>query len=213
MDSQQTLRERIADMLREAIVRGELKAGTRLQEVEIATQYHTSRTPVRESLRQLESEGFLVIKPRRGAVVAPITAKDVREFYELKSILEAYAARRAVDLLTDNQIDQMERLNNELEECYSRSDVSRMVPVHNAFHEIFVEACGNERLSSMIKSLVKQFQRFRIALSHTDGVAESIRLHREIIQAFRERDRERVAQLVAENSSQGGEMLVSRLSL
>lgn len=211
MGANQTLRERIADALRQAIIKGELKPGERLQEVEIAQSYNTSRTPVREAFRQLESEGFIVIKPRRGATVTPITAKDVREFYEVKSVLESYAARLAVSQITEAQIDKMEHLNRQLRRCYERSDISGMVPVHNEFHETFVQACGNDRLASLISSLVNQFQRFRIALSHTDAVEDSILIHEQIVAAFRARDAERAASLVAQNSAQGGERLISNL--
>lgn len=207
----QTLRERIADNLREAIIKGELAPGARLQEVEIALNYKTSRTPVREALRQLESEGFLVIRPRRGAVVAPITAKDIREFYELKSLLEGYAARQATPRLTDSDIDRMEWLNGELRRCFERQDIAGMVPVHNEFHEIFVRGCGNDRLAQLIAGLVKQFQRFRIALSHTDAVDEAIKQHTEIVKAFRARNAEHAAELVSKNSLLGSESLLARL--
>jgi DNA-binding GntR family transcriptional regulator len=208
---QQTLRERITESLRESIVKGELKPGERLQEIEIASSYDTSRTPVREAFRQLESEGFIVIRPRRGAVVSPITAKDIREFYEVKSVLESFAARKAALLISSDDIDRMEQLNNELRNCYERSDISGMVPVHNEFHEIFTRASGNQRLITLIDGLVKQFQRYRIALSHTDAVEESIQLHEQIVQAFRERDADRVAFLVGQNSFRGGENLISQL--
>ncbi len=211
MGNHPTLRERIADALRESIIRGELKPGERLQEVEIAASYTTSRTPVREAFRQLESEGFIVIRPRRGAVVSPITAKDIREFYEIKSVLESHAARLAVGNITDQQIAKMEQLNRELERLYRNADISGMIPVHNEFHEVFVRACGNDRLSSLIRALVKQFLRFRIALSHTDAVEKSIELHDDIIMAFRRRDPEAVSRLVAQNSSEGGEHLIENL--
>ena len=207
-----TLRERIADSLRESILAGDLKPGDRLQEVEIAESYETSRTPVREALRLLEAEGFLQIRPRRGAIVTPITEADVREFYELKSILEGYAARKAAIRITDEDIDKMEKLNNELRRCYQDADVSAMIPVHNEFHETFVQACGNERLSNLVRMLVAQFQRFRIALSHTDAVEDSLSLHEQIIDAFRARDGERAAELVSMNSIRGSAALLERVS-
>jgi DNA-binding GntR family transcriptional regulator len=208
-----TLREKIAENLREAIIRGELKPGARLQEVEVALSHNTSRTPVREAFQQLESEGFLTIRPRRGAYVAPLTVQDIQEFYEIKGVLEGYAARIAADRLTEAQIDRMQQLNDELARCFERADVAAIVPVHNEFHDIFVSACGNGRLAALITSLVKQFQRFRIALSHTPAVAESIAIHREIVAAFRNRNAERAADLVTENSRQGCDALLKALAL
>lgn len=212
MGGHQTLRERISDALRESIIKGELAPGARLQEVEIAAAYQTSRTPVREAFRQLESEGFLVIRPRRGAVVTPITVKDIREFYEVKSVLESFAAEKAVSRITDAEINRMEELNRELKRRHQMGDIAGMVPVHNEFHEIFVNACGNERLAQLIRNLVNQFQRYRIALSHTEAIDESIRVHEQIVDAFRRRDGRRVTELVGMNSSQGGENLINSIS-
>jgi len=212
MNTQSTLRERISDKLRDAIISGEIAPGTRLQEVEIAEQYKTSRTPVREAFRQLESEGFLLIRPRRGAVVSSITARDIREFYEVKSVLESFAAKRAVARISDEDIERMAELNQQMKELYQSSKISKMVPVHNEFHEVFVKAAGNERLASLISSLVRQFQRFRIALSHTEAIEESIRVHEQIIEAFRERNEDKVSELVSQNSHQGGELLINNIA-
>ena len=208
-----TLRERVAESLREAIVKGEIKAGSRLQEVEIAESYQTSRTPVREAFRQLETEGFLLIKPRRGAIVAEITARDIREFYEMKGVLEGYAARKAAENLTDAQIDQMEQLNRQLQECYEKSNVSAMLSIHNQFHEIFVNAAGNEQLALLIRGLVNRFQRYRIALSHTSSILESVSQHEKIVQAFRSRDSELAASLVSLNSQLGSKALMDNLKI
>ncbi|MBL7663205.1 GntR family transcriptional regulator [bacterium] len=208
-----TLRERIAEALRESIIKGELRPGSRLQEVDIAVAYNTSRTPVREAFRQLETEGFLQIRSRRGAFVTQVTPKDVREFYELKSVLESYAAKQAVTRLTDADIDRMSRLNRELKRLYEEQRYTEMIAIHNEFHEIFVRACGNDRLTGLITSLVKQFIRFRIAVSHTDAILESIEVHDRIIRAFRERDGERVAELVAHNSAQGANNLIQRMQI
>ena len=211
MGTHLTLREQIADTLREKIIEGELKPGSRLQEVEIASQYQTSRTPVREAFHQLESEGFLNIKARRGAYVAPITETDILEFYELKSLLEAFAAKRAVKNLSEEDIERMEQLCNLLWSCFKSSDFNGILQLNTEFHEIFVEACGNKRLSSLIKALGKQFQRFRIALSHTEAVEDGIKLQEQIVKAFKSRDADQVSNLVRENSTQGSEALLSRL--
>jgi len=208
-----TLREKVADSIRESIILGKVIPGSRLQEVELAEQYQTSRTPVREALRQLESEGFLVIKPRRGAIVAPITARQIEEFYEIKSVLESHAARRAAAVLPEADIDRMELLNQKLKDCLNRDDIAEMLPIHNEFHEIFVKGAGNEQLWHLTRGLVNRFQRYRIALSHLDEIRASLEQHEEIIEAFRARDAEKAATLVAENSISGSEILKAKLCL
>src|SRR3989338_6473985 len=87
-----TLRESIADSVRESIMRGQLKPGLKISEPALATQFGISRTPVREAIRQLDSEGFLTVLPRRGARVASMSEKDIREFYDVKAVLESHAA-------------------------------------------------------------------------------------------------------------------------
>jgi DNA-binding GntR family transcriptional regulator len=207
-----TLREVVADKLRRAIVDGSLKPGTRLQEIEIAKRYEASRTPVREALRQLESEGFLLIRARRGAVVAPVTTRDVEEFYEIKEVLEGYAAERAAKQITSEELELMTKLNALLKERYEEHDISGMLECHNQFHQIFVKACGNRRLYLMLDGLITQFQRFRIALSHTDAVRDFVVQHEQIIEALRARDALRAKELVAENARQGKQRLLKRLA-
>ncbi len=101
-----TLRERIVTSIRSAIVNGQLKPGTRIAEPELAERFGISRTPIREAFRQLESEGFITVIPRKGAIVAFFSAQDVSNFYDLKMILEGYAARMATMTLTDRRFGE-----------------------------------------------------------------------------------------------------------
>jgi DNA-binding GntR family transcriptional regulator len=211
MAKSETQRERIANLVRDLIVTGELEPGARVAEEDIAARYKASRTPVREALRQLESEGFLTILAWRGAVVNPITAEDVEEFYEVKGLLEGYAAQKATSILGDEDIHRMQELNQELKRCYEGGDTDGMIHAHNEFHEVFFQACGNERLSGLIKSLVHQNQRFRIALSYTESIEQSLDVHDQIIDAFRKKDAEQAQALVMQNARDGCESLLKRL--
>ncbi len=208
VERHQTLREKIVESMREAIIKGTLKAGERLAESDIAERFGISRTPVREAFRQLESEGFLIVAPRRGAVVSAITEKDVMEFYAIKGILEGYAARVATPKLRARDIKTMEDLNNQLEEYANKNDASACFRLHNQFHEVFVRACGNEKLYELVQNLVRQFQRYRLSLSITGKLHESIAQHRAIVKAFASRDADLVERLVKENAVYGGETLI-----
>ncbi|MBZ0253873.1 MAG: GntR family transcriptional regulator [Candidatus Methylomirabilis sp.] len=208
----QTLRERIVETVREAIIKGDLTPGERLTEPDLAERFGISRTPIREAFRQLESEGFLKVVPRKGALVTPITEKDVREFYEIKGILEGYAARRGAEKLTDKEIDRMEALNTALAKYAAEGDQKNLFRAHNEFHETFVRAAGNEKLSQLITNLVHQFQRFRIALSIYGGIQTSIEQHRDLIAAFRRRDPDAAERLARENAETGGRMLIREIT-
>lgn len=207
----QTLRESIADAIRDSILQGSLKPGIKISEPALATQFGISRTPVREAFRQLDSEGFLHIIPRRGARVAPISEKDVREFYEIKAILEGYAARLAAPRLSDQDLGKMEFLNEQMEKHHHQKEYKRVFHLHNEFHEVFLRACGNDQLYHLIKMLVGKFQRFRILLTIAGKSEGSIAQHRGIIQAFRKRDPKEASELVAQNASFGKEVIIGEI--
>lgn len=203
-----TLRERIADAIRDEIIHGCIKAGERVSEPEVATRYGISRTPVREALRQLAAEGFLWLTPRRGARVTFLTEKDVSEFYDLKSVLEGYAARLATTMLQEKDLQKMEQLNDQMERCHERGDLKKIAKIHTDFHNIFLDAAGNEQLSSMIRQLTNKFQRFTILLALSGKNPEAVSQHREIINAFRTQDILRVEELVRANALLGKELMI-----
>ena len=118
-----TLRERIVEFVKDAIIKGRLKPGERVPESELAEMFGISRTPIREAFRQLESEGFITFTPRKGAIVSPITDKDVIEFYAIKGLLEGYAAKMACCKISDKEIRRMEDLNSQMTKCSERNDV------------------------------------------------------------------------------------------
>jgi DNA-binding GntR family transcriptional regulator len=119
----QTLREQIVSSLRESIIKGELYSGQKLTEPDLAEKLGISRTPIREAFRQLESEGFLTVIPRRGAVVSRITRKEIDDFYELKSLLEGYAARIAAEKITEKGIEKLRKINEQLTVLAEKGDV------------------------------------------------------------------------------------------
>jgi len=207
-----TLRERIVEFIKDAVISGRLKPGERVPEQEIAENFGISRTPIREAFRQLESEGFISLIPRKGAVVSPITDKDVREFYAIKSLLEGYAARTACPRFTSREIKRLEGLNAAMERCAEKGDVKGFFKLDNAFHDTFLGACGNEKLLALVHSLVQQFERFRVtALSLPGRMKDSVRQHGEIIKAFKNSDAGLVETLVRANAEKGRDVLVDEI--
>jgi len=208
-----TLREKIVDFIKDAVVSGRLKPGERVPEQEIAENFGISRTPIREAFRQLESEGFISVTPRKGAVVSPITDKDVSEFYIIKSLLEGYAAGVACPKLTPKEIKRLEALNAQMKKCAERDDVKNFFRLDNDFHDVFLAACGNDKLSVLVHALVEQFERFRItALSLPGRMKDSVRQHVEIIDAFRAGDAALVERLVRANAEKGRDVLVEEIT-
>ncbi len=206
-----TLREEIVDILREAIIKNKLKPGTKISEMELAEEYGISRTPVREALWQLESEGFVRIIPRKGAVVATLTEEDVRNFYELRALLESYAASKSMDKITEKDVKRLESLNRKMEKAYKAGDTKELYRVHNEFHKQLIKHCENKLLLQILDGLYQRFQRFRWYLTLLRKMEGSIEQHWHIIDALKQKDRERLTELVKDNAYYGIETLIKEV--
>ncbi len=212
IERHQTLREKILETIRDAILKGSLKPGERVSEPDLAERFGISRTPIREAFRQLESEGYLVVVPRKGAVVASLSERDIEEFYAIKIILEGFAARMAADKLTEKEIERLESINERLHKIAKDGDVKTFFRVHNEFHEVFIKAAGNDKLSEMINQLVMKFKRLRLAsLSQPGRMVVSIEDHQDMIQAFRDHDGNRADSLVRHAATIGAEVLIQSM--
>jgi DNA-binding GntR family transcriptional regulator len=204
-----TLREIILENIRDAIVSGNLKAGSRVSEPELAECYGISRTPIREAFRQLEAEGYLKVVPRRGAVVSEFSPKDVEEFYAIKSIMEGYAARCACENLSAKDLNRLQTINNKLADLAKSGDIKHFFKIHNDFHELFIKAADNEKLHELIAGLVTKFQRLRFTSLSLPGRMEvSVQEHEKIIEAFRNKDADLAETLVRQNAEYGGQALM-----
>lgn len=209
MEKHLTLREKILEHIRDAIISGSLKAGSKVSEPELAERYGISRTPIREAFRQLEAEGYLTVIPRRGAVVSEFSQKDVEEFYAIKSIMEGYAARRACMKLSKKDLDRLETINDKLAELARQNDIKHFFKVHGDFHDLFIKAADNEKLRDLIAGLVTKFQRLRfMSLSLPGRMAISVKEHEKIIEAFRRKDADTAEDLVRKNAEYGGQVLM-----
>jgi DNA-binding GntR family transcriptional regulator len=212
IERHQTLREKILETIRDAILKGTLKPGERVSEPDLAERFGISRTPIREAFRQLESEGYLQVVPRKGAVVASLSERDIEEFYAIKIILEGFAAKMAAENLTEKDIERLESINERLQKMADEGDVKKFFRVHNEFHEIFIKAAGNDKLSEMINQLVMKFKRLRLAsLSQPGRMEGSVEEHRNMILAFKSHDGDRADGLVRHAATIGAEALIESM--
>lgn len=205
-----TLREKILENIREEIIQGNIKAGSRISEPELAERYGISRTPIREAFRQLESEGYLKVIPRRGAIVSEFSSKDVEEFYAIKGILEGYAACCACEKLSLRDLDRLQKINDRLAELAQCGDIKGFFKSHGDFHEVFIRASENEKLHELVSSLVTKFQLLRFtSLSLPGRMAISVQEHNKIINAFRNKDAGLAETLVRINAEYTGQVLMA----
>jgi DNA-binding GntR family transcriptional regulator len=213
IERHQTLREKILETIREAILRGALKPGEKVAEPELAERFGISRTPIRDAFPQLASEGYPTVSPRKGAVVTALTERDVEAFYAIKTILEGYAARMAAVNLSSKDIDRLEAINHRLEQLARDGDVKTFFRVHNEFHELFIRAAGNEKLLELIGQLLMKFNRLRMASLSLPGRMEiSVNEHKKILEAFKSNDGEKANQLVSKTAAYGGQVLIQSMA-
>ena len=181
-----SLRGRVFQKLREDILSGKYKEHEELKEVAIGEELGVSRTPVREAFRQLVLEGLIQIVPNRGAYVTGITAKDVKDIYMIRSLLEGLCARLAVEKMTKEQMEEMEE-NIYLSKFHAqKGHLDQLAELDNRFHEIMYEACNIKILEHQLKDFHQYLLRVRRkTLASKNRGPKSNEEHEEILQAIK----------------------------
>ncbi|MFR8172018.1 MAG: GntR family transcriptional regulator [Marvinbryantia sp.] len=156
------LRDVVFNTLRRAILKGELKPGERLMEIQLAQRLGVSRTPVREAIRKLELEGLVNMMPRRGAVVAEITLQDLEDVLEVRAVLEELAVQKACENITEDQLRDLKKAANDFKRSLEDDNLLACVETDMAFHEIIYSAANNRRLQQMLQNIREQMYRYRL---------------------------------------------------
>ena len=133
-DSYQPLREVVCENLRDAIKKGILEPGERLMEVQLADELGISRTPVREAIRKLEQEGYVIMMPRRGTYVADVSEVDVKEIFEIRSALESLATGLAARRIEQEELEELQNLLNDIEGHIKQNNIEKIVETDIKFH-------------------------------------------------------------------------------
>lgn len=156
------LRDVVFHTLREAILKGELKPGERLMELQLASKLGVSRTPIREAIRMLQQEGLAVTIPRRGAEVAKMTEKDMQDVLQIREALDILAVQVACRQINDAQIAELEQARNDFEAATESGEVKKLAEADVRFHDVIYEATGNPKLVSLLNNLREQIYRYRV---------------------------------------------------
>ena len=206
VNSYQPLREIVCEVLRDAIRGGVLKPGEWLKENDLADELLVSRTPVREAIRKLEQEGYVVTVPRRGAYVASVSIRDINEIFEIRAALEVLACELAAERITEEEQERLERLLVAIGRAIEEHDMERIVQTDIEFHELLYQAARNERLLTIIGNLREQLTRFRtISMSYPGRLKATLEEHRSLVDAIGSGDARRARKMAAkhmENSEQ-----------
>jgi DNA-binding GntR family transcriptional regulator len=209
MQGPRTVAEQVADVLREAIANGAIKAGTPLRQDELAEQFGFSRMPIRDALRQLEAEGIVSIHPTKGAHVARMDSAEISEIYALRELLESEALRLSVPSLAGAKLDEAEQM---LDQIDAERNVGRWGTLNRSFHLALYDACGNHRLLGLIQAHHNAADRYvRILLSNLDHRTRSQTEHRDLLAACRRRDGDKAMSILRRHLREGSETLVSAI--
>ena len=183
------LYQQVAERLRERIFAHELKPGMWIDEQAVAEQYGISRTPLREALKVLASEGLVTLKPRRGCYVTEISERDLDEIFSVLSLLEGRCAGITARIATDDEIEALVSIHGKLEDAASANDIDRFFEGNQAFHNRIQEISDNRWLRHCIDDLRKVIKLSRHHSLFSEGrLEQSLAEHRLILDAVVDRN-------------------------
>ena len=195
-----TLAQQVYDHLRRDILANTYLPGEALPEEAVAARLKVSRAPVREAIRRLAAEGLATLIPRQGAVVRSLSPRDFLNAYQVREALETLAVRLAAPRLDASDLDALDRLHDTMSRHAGRNQVDAFFEANAAFHAVFVDRSGNDKLQEVYYPLVAQMRRYYLpSLYLRGGMERSIGEHGDILRALREQDVEEAVRLVGEH--------------
>ncbi len=182
------LRDVVFNTLRQAILKGELAPGERLMEIQLAQKLGVSRTPIREAIRKLELEGLVLMIPRRGAEVAKISEKSLKDVLEVRRSLEELAIELACQRMTEAELAQLERAQAAFRDAIGEGDAMKIAELDEAYHDVIYNCTRNARLVQILNNLREQMYRFRLEYIKEEDKRQILLLeHEKILSALRGR--------------------------
>jgi len=194
------LRDVVFNTLRQAILKGELAPGERLMEIQLAEKLGVSRTPIREAIRKLELEGLVNMVPRKGAEVAKISERNLRDVLEVRRALEELAVELACKRITDEDLNQLEIISKKIEREVHSLDSIELAELDEKYHDVIYQATGNNRLIQMINNLREQMYRYRLEyIKDKDSRTTLVAEHGEILKSLKEHNVEKTVNIIREH--------------
>ena len=194
MNAYLPLRDVVFHTLREAILKGDLRPGERLMELQLASKLGVSRTPIREAIRMLEQEGLAVTIPRKGAEVAKMTEKDMEDVLQIREALDELAVQVACDKMTAQQLKELTLAMKNFENAIQAGKLKKIIEYDVEFHEIIYRATDNPKLVTLLNNIREQIYRYRVEyLKGKENYPMLVREHEEIVTALKQKNKERVA--------------------
>ncbi len=204
--------QHVFEYLKQAITKGNVAPGNRLVESRIADSIGVSRTPVREALHKLESQGFLRKLPAGGFTVLGLTSRDIDETFGIRSVLESYAARLAAENHSRRELSLLEEKIREYQHSLEHGRINELEKINTQFHDLLYTLSNSPRLIKMINDLKAQIYRFRhIILSQAEMARQSNHDHILMVAAIKNHDADGVEKLVREHILRGKAAVLAKL--
>lgn len=194
------LRDVVFNTLRQAILKGELEPGERLMEIQLAERLGVSRTPIREAIRKLELEGLVLMIPRKGAEVAKISEKSLRDVLEVRRSLDELAIELACLRMTEDEVIELEKKQDEFRRAVLNGNAMEIAETDEAFHDVIYKGTYNDKLIQMINNLREQMYRYRLEyIKDKDKRQVLIIEHDNILHALRAKKVEKAKEAMREH--------------
>jgi DNA-binding GntR family transcriptional regulator len=207
-----SLGEDVYDHLKQAIIDQDIEPGARLVENRIAQMLGISRTPLREALHKLEREDWIEKVSSGGFKVMTLSREDIEETFGIRSVLEAYAARLAAENHRSSDLAPLEKAMKKFQESLEKKQTARLPEINTQFHDLLYAMSDSPRLIKMINQLRAPISRYRqIILKQAAYAAASCQDHADMLTAMRQRDADRVEDLVRTHILKGKQAVIHRI--
>ncbi len=208
------LRDVVFNTLRQAILTGELRPGERLMEIHLADRLGVSRTPIREAIRKLELEGLVVMIPRKGAQVARITEKNLKDVLEVRRALDMLAARLACHRMSDEEKKELKKACDEFAGVVKDNNTKDITEADVRFHDIILKSTNNERLIQLVNNLAEQMYRYRLEyIKDSSYHSRLVQEHEAIYHAIINNQEEKAAEAVVLHIDNQEKTIIQHLHL
>ena len=195
-----TLLTRVTNRLRKLILTNQIKEGERIKQDEIAQLLGVSRTPVREAIRQLETEGLISTLPYKGAVVTSVSEKEIEDIYQIRIALEAQATRLACQNMTEADIAKLEQIVNQMRFDASEERAERALEINRRFYNYLFNLCGYTQLFELTMSYLDKANRFRQQYFYDDELyEETIVIHETLIGLLKTKNEDEIVTFTSEH--------------
>ena len=210
-----SIQSRVTDRVRALIIEGTLESGAALSEVALAEEFNVSRTPVREALKQLQTEGLVVIRPRVGTFVTTPSRREINELFHLKQLLEGSAARLLALRGAVPELDQLKRNVTLADEAVLRGDVDGYAALVHEFHDLIIRGADNDKLAQHYRMMMNQLAYTRLvqtSLSKPGRLIESDAEHHHVLDIILTKDGNTAERVMREHVRASQEALLDAMT-